>query len=178
MQFCFDCRIVVGIKSLLYYKYKTTLPLVVNYKHKYKAGFTLIELLVVIAIIGILASVVLSSLSSARAAAKDAKIISEIRQFQTALELFANANGGLYPADAPDRRVDLMTASCTNCNMLPYINPLPSHPDYTGTNDHRYRFGSGRTGYSILIRLSRNNDAWCRIDMNGGHSSWNHPFCF
>jgi len=63
---------------------------------KAKTGFTLIELLVVIAIIGILASVVLSSLSSARAGARDAKKISEIRQIQTALELYRN-QFGQYP---------------------------------------------------------------------------------
>ena len=62
-------------------------------------GFTLIELLVVIAIIGILSSVVLASLNSARAKARDAKRISNMKQMQIALELYFDENGS-YPGTA------------------------------------------------------------------------------
>ncbi|HVB19998.1 MAG TPA: type II secretion system protein [Candidatus Paceibacterota bacterium] len=61
-----------------------------------KRGFTLIELLVVIAIIGVLSSVVLASLNTARGKANDAKRLSDMHQVQTALELYNLKNNG-YP---------------------------------------------------------------------------------
>lgn len=63
---------------------------------KTKQGFTLIELLVVIAIIGILASVVLASLNSAREKSRDARRVSDIKQIQLALELYFDTNRS-YP---------------------------------------------------------------------------------
>jgi type II secretory pathway pseudopilin PulG len=49
-------------------------------------------LLVVIAIIGILSSVVIASMNSARKKARDARRISDINQIQKALEMFYDAN--------------------------------------------------------------------------------------
>lgn len=59
-------------------------------------GFTLIELLVVIAIIGILSSVVLASLNTARGKANDAKRLSDMHTIQTALEIYFNSHNA-YP---------------------------------------------------------------------------------
>jgi prepilin-type N-terminal cleavage/methylation domain-containing protein len=58
-----------------------------------KRGFTLIELLVVIAIIGILASVVLASLNSARSKGSDAAVKSNLSNARAEAELYYDTNG-------------------------------------------------------------------------------------
>ena len=66
-------------------------------KDVFKRGFSLIELLVVISIIGVLATIVVSSLSEARGRARDAARLRDIRTIQTAMELYYLDNGA-YPS--------------------------------------------------------------------------------
>ena len=63
---------------------------------KFNRGFTLIELLVVIAIIGILSSVVLASLNTARAKGADAAVKSNLNNMRAQAELFYDNNGNTY----------------------------------------------------------------------------------
>lgn len=63
---------------------------------KNKRGFTLIELLVVISIIGILSSVILASLSEARLKARNAKRLSDIKQYSLTVEMALDDNNE-YP---------------------------------------------------------------------------------
>ncbi len=72
-------------------------------------GFTLIELLVVIAIIGILSSVVLASLNTARGKGADAAIKSNLANARAQAELFYDTNTNSY---------DQGTAAQDVCNVL------------------------------------------------------------
>ena len=60
---------------------------------KFNRGFTLIELLVVIAIIGILSSVVLASLNTARGKGTDAAIKAQLASMRAQAEIYYDTNG-------------------------------------------------------------------------------------
>jgi len=83
-----------------------------NKKMKRK-GFTLIELLVVIAIIGLLSTLAVVSLNSARGKARDAQRVSDIKQISTALEIF-NASEDTYVACSDTIPAEgLLFSACT-----------------------------------------------------------------
>lgn len=63
---------------------------------KTQKGFTLVELLVVVSIIGLLSTLAVVALGSARVQARDAKRVADVKQMQTALELYFSDNNG-YP---------------------------------------------------------------------------------
>ena len=89
-----------------------------KFRKNLNKGFTLIELLVVISIIGLLSSVVLASLNSARAKARDARRFSDMRQIQLALELYRDSNGS-YPSASINnpRENSCGTGNDTNTQM-------------------------------------------------------------
>jgi len=132
-------------------------------------GFTLIELLVVIAIIGLLASVVLLALNTARGKARDAKRVADMRQMNTAMEMYFNDNNA-YPTMASGA-LCATSGGCTVGNVIAtsltpkYIATIPmeqtpadgtcTYPAAAanGTNYYYYIYGSTNANYTITFCL-------------------------
>ena len=89
--------------------------------YSHDRGFTLIELLVVIAIIGILASVVLGSLTSARAKGADAAIQQSIGNMRAEAELYYDSIGN-----------NSYVGMCGNNNILDGVNAADTANGPTG----------------------------------------------
>ena len=107
-------------------------------------GFTLIELLVVIAIIGLLAGIVLVSLSGARDSAKDARIITSMGQFRSTAEI-VNANDSDY-ANVGEGNANYDFAALLD--------------DMTAQGALGVRTGAAATGYCAEVMLN-NNEYYC-----------------
>jgi general secretion pathway protein G len=129
--------------------------------NKNRKGFTLIELLVVIGIIGLLSTLAVVALGSARQKARDSKRLSDMKQIQTALELYFTDNNA-YPASDSDGFVLGIDATCLNGNGLEsgsgctgtssiYMALIPKDPQYP-TLTYIYT-SSGTTNYLIAAEL-------------------------
>ena len=138
-------------------------------------GFTLIELLVVIAIIGLLSTLAVVALNSARQKSRDSKRVADIKQIQTALELYFSDHNA-YPIQTPatgelgddthksicgdgaGTNADGWKAACIGGDTT-YMGLVPSKPQpFDGvcdatTNPYTYGITATGTTYSIAFCL-------------------------
>jgi len=100
-----------------------------------KKGFTLIELLVVVSLIGVLSTLVIANLNSARERARDAGRKSDLRNIQTALRLHYNDEGSYPPKAVVDAVWGTQWANAGGSvymNLVP-VDPLSPAQDYVYT---------------------------------------------
>jgi len=139
-------------------------------------GFTLIEMLVVISLIGILAALALVSFSSSQKQARDVVRKSDLKQYQTALETYANMASGFYPART-GANVSASVYLCTDLNVKfePDISCLEDPKYEVGVSGSpRYYYRSNGTGgtasatiYVLWAKLENKADTYWVVCSNG-----------
>jgi general secretion pathway protein G len=122
---------------------------------KINKGFTLVELLVVVGIIGILATLLMANFIGVRQRARDAQRKSDIRQIQSALELY-RSDLGSYPVSLSACGAALIGGSPVNTYMA-RIPCDPSGSSYYNSGSYRYT-GSGGTTYTLGACLENTAD--------------------
>lgn len=127
-------------------------------------GFTLIEILIVVAIIGILASIALVGLGGTRSKARDAKRIAEVRQIQSALELYFN-RCGWYPGPADCGATPPLLTTADDLAEWQGMAAILNDPDIGVTNvpdtdpsGGFYFYGSPAGGLSYVLGATLEGD--------------------
>lgn len=121
-------------------------------------GFTLVELLVVIAIIGILSSLLVANFIGVRQRGRDAQRKSNLRQIQSAVELYRADQAG-YPTTLPA----CGQAFTSTDGKATYMQKVPCDP-----SGAFYSYTSSDTTKYILIGCLENpNDSDIDKDNNG-----------
>jgi prepilin-type N-terminal cleavage/methylation domain-containing protein len=139
-------------------------------------GFTLIELLVVIAIIGLLSSIVLASLSDARAKARDVNKIQTLKEIQKALTLYFS-DMGIYPKSATTSTITNLISGWsppTFPGLVPnYISSIPTNIGivyYTSCGSpltcKSFFLGVPLENNNVVLSNDANSNASSRVDGN------------
>jgi type II secretion system protein G len=139
-------------------------------------GFTLIELLVVISIVGLLATLVVANLNSARARARDAARKSDLKNISTSLRLYFN-DKSFYPANNSSGLIlgcgSTGTSACTwgapwVVGTTTYMQILPKDP--ISSQSYKYEVGATLDTFTLSSCLENKSDeagivttdtSWC-----------------
>ena len=123
----------------------------------FRRAFTLIELLVIIAIIGILATLAVVALQQARSRARDSKRVADMKQIQTALELFYNENNR-YPSEEEFIFGEALISSSTGSILMQKIPTAPTPADKDCDeydNYYKYNVNNEYSDYSINFCIGK-----------------------
>lgn len=125
-----------------------------------RRGFTLIELLIVISIIGVLSSIVLASLDSARTRARDARRMADLHSLETAIVLYLVTNGSFPNNDTSGSTAGDWSAAY-KAQLAPYISKPPLDPV---ANDASRYYGSYRMTWAPDATCNGQYVLWAYIE--------------
>jgi prepilin-type N-terminal cleavage/methylation domain-containing protein len=133
--------------------------------NKYKKGFTLIELLVVIAIIGILSSVVLSSLNTAREKGKNAAAKSELASIRSQANLYYDDNNQSFGIDGTscNEAVELNLFNASEANNVTTL--VTAAEEQVGVVGSTAQCANSSAAYVVAVPLV-GGGTWC-VDSTG-----------
>lgn len=117
-------------------------------RHK---GFTIIELLIVIVVIGILATILFVSYTSAQAKSRDSRRITDAKAIEAALESYRSTNGD-YPASNGSAATSNWETSGT-ASPGTFISSLKNYGLPDGTPIDPTNSSLGLSGYTYMYQL-------------------------
>ena len=142
---------------------------------RFKSAFTILELLIVIAVFGLLVTLGVLSLNSARMRMRDAQRISDVSVVRAALSQYWFEKAS-YPASGgvnlgqPGTNTEIFSSAgfVGSKTAVPpvYLEHVPTGPK----NNEYYRYHGGASGYSIRFQ-TESDTTYGKANVFYGHSS-------
>ncbi len=150
-----------------------------------QAAFTLLEMLVVVAVIGLLISILLPALSSARAQARAAKCLANLHVLGQGLVLYVDENRGVLPPGRLPKiddcnahtmlygrikyRPTFVATMSQSVGVPPFDDPMPCKTDWD-----QYGERGDQQNYSYGSYVCPSVPEW--TDERNGSYGWNYHF--
>jgi prepilin-type N-terminal cleavage/methylation domain-containing protein len=144
-----------------------------------RKAFTLIEMLVVISLIGVLAAIALISFGSVQKSARDTTRKSDLKQYQTALEMYGNLTSGLFPSRTAVQSAYSILCGDLNIRLEPDITCSQDPKTLTDATYYDYKYitdgtngTASATKYVLWGKLENKVNTYWVVCSNGKNGEY------